>query len=160
MQTPQPPSPTNNRKRPRLTIDTNSVTPARDRLPCVVSWPEDLGADGENAVADAYFDPFARPGNLLELAFTVAQYGAKDDPYTALQELKQDGVFATAAGRAALSEVIRAARSASDGGRTFDLTENTLDTLERYTHFAFSVEDGSVGCGEIPAEPIAYAVCC
>jgi hypothetical protein len=98
--------------------------------------------------------------NLFVFACIIIQYAAQNDPYAALLRLKQADAFTTNKNRLALLRIIRDARDS----KTLPPCGAMLDILEKYTTFAFSLEDDrlSVGCGTIPVrevQPPAATVC-
>jgi hypothetical protein len=123
--------------------------PLRERLPHIVAWPEDMSAEEEANVADAYFDLFVRRPNHFVYASIIKS--SASDPHTALMALKDEGAFASVKARRALVEVVYEAKKAPAAHR-LDCSQDLLDTLERYATCAFSLEPDrvSVGCGVIP----------
>jgi len=132
------------KKRPRLSEPETPLQSVQERLPHVLSLPNNWQKDMEPTLFQKYFDETVRPNAFVFISIiktTGNSYSA------AIETLKDAGAFSSAKSRLALMEIIQDARNA-DTYRT-DCSDDLLDLVERYAKHAFSIEEDcqTVGCG-------------
>ena len=137
------------KKRSKRSTEHSKPYSIRDKLPCVVQWPEDMDKLTEDAVAQCYFDTNITPNRFVYASIVLKS----SDAYSTLHELRLAGAFSSDNSRQALIEIIDNIRDAGEY-RVPSCSDDLLITLERYAHYAFSIEDDglSVGCGTIHTE--------
>ena len=141
-----PPSKT---KRPKLsqTLEAEVLLQSiQARLPYIVSLPNNWNQNMETKLFQKYFDVSIRP-NVFVLTSIIKLAG--NNPYAAIDCLKEAGAFSNANSRKVLLELIEDARKADT--YRLDCSDDLLDTVEAYAKYAFSIEeDGqTVGCGSV-----------
>jgi len=106
-----------------------------------------MDTETEDRIMKKYFDPSIEPNRFKYVS--IIKIGGHV-PYEVIYTLNHTGAFASHNGRQALLGLIRDARNA--GAHRGNCTNETLDTLERYTQYAFSLEkDETIGCGSVDA---------
>ncbi len=119
-------------------------------LICFMGLPEDMDPETEDRIVEKFFDPSIEPNRFKYVS--IMKVGGHE-PDEVIYALRQEGAFSSHNGRRALLGLIRAARNA--GTYRGDCTDETLDMLERYTRFAFSLDEGeTIGCGTIDASDL------
>ncbi len=116
------------------------------RLPYIVSLPNHWNQDMETKLFQLYFDESVRP-NVFVMTSIIKLAG--NNPYAAIDALKEAGAFSNVNSRKVLLELIDDARKANS--YRMDCSDDLLDTVEQYVKYAFSIEeDGqTIGCGSI-----------
>lgn len=128
---------------PRRTADE-----IHDALPCLTGLPDSATDETRRAIMEKFFDPDAKP-RRFRYASIIKQYGSV--PNDAILALRTVGAFSSHVGRQALIELVGEARGDREHGA--ECEDETLDKIERYAKYAYSIEadETTVGCGTVAA---------
>lgn len=145
-------------KKKRMRSENESVLldEIHNKLPYLFVWPASANEQDHQKIVKQYdhyeTEPTLRPNRVV---YTSIILGFIKEPYLALGELRVVGAFATRLARKTLLSVLFEAKIALPSlipSSVDDTLDESIDILERYTKYGFSLEeDGvTVGCGTIP----------